>query len=353
MIHKILNDKPTKLFIILTSFFVANAIIAECIGGKLFSLERVLSMTPHPFTLLGEQGLTFTLTCGVLLWPLEFVLTDVVNEYYGPKAVKRISYIAIGLICYAFLMFYLAIQVPADTSFWIGSQKETGVPDMQAAFSNIFGQGMWIIAGSVIAFLISQMVDVWIFHRIKRVTGEKHVWLRSTGSTIVSQLVDSFIVLFIAFKIGKGWSYQRVIAIGLVNYAYKFTMAVVLTPLIIKYSKGNFSFFGGANLVYSFSINVGADSMSVPNSQTTVAAKGNDNAPKLAVADFGARFGIGYLFGVSYRVSPNFTLDLRDVQTAWDNANTSGAKDVSTQLYKSPSFQFSVGYRLGGNKHKE
>jgi len=140
----------------------------------------------------------------------------------------------------------------------------------------------------------------------------------------------------------------------LVQNSYSFsTLHSFEMPLIIKYSKGNFSFFGGANLVYSFSINVGADSMSVPNSQTTVAAKGNDNAPKLAVADFGARFGIGYLFGVSYRVSPNFTLDLRDVQTAWDNANTSGAKDVSTQLYKSPSFQFSVGYRLGGNKHKE
>ncbi len=238
MVHKILNDKPTKLFIVLTSFFVANALIAECIGGKLFSLERVFGMTPHPFSLLGEQGLTFTLTCGVLLWPLEFIMTDIVNEYFGPRAIKRISYIAIALISYAFLMFYFAIQVPADTNFWVGSQKDTGVPNMQDAFSNIFGQGMWIIVGSLIAFLVSQLVDVWIFHRIKRVTGEKHVWLRATGSTIISQLVDSFIVLFIAFKIGKGWSYQRVIAIGLVNYAYKFTMAIVLTPLIYLIEKG-------------------------------------------------------------------------------------------------------------------
>jgi len=237
MIHKILGDKPTKLFVFLTSFFVANALIAECIGGKLFSLERVFGIMPHPFSLLGESGLTFTLTCGVLLWPLEFVMTDIVNEYFGPKAIKRISYIAIGLISYAFLMFYLAIQVPADTSFWTGSQKNTGVPDMQAAFSNIFGQGMWIIVGSLIAFLVSQLVDVWIFHKIKKITGEKWVWLRATGSTIISQLVDSFIVLFIAFKIGKGWSYQRVIAIGLVNYVYKFTMAVVLTPLIYLIEK--------------------------------------------------------------------------------------------------------------------
>lgn len=237
MIHKILNDKPTRLFIFLTSFFVANALIAECIGGKLFSLEQVFGFTPHPFTLLGEKGLTFTLTCGVLLWPLEFVMTDIVNEYYGPKAIKRISYIAIGLISYAFLMFYIAIQMPPDTSFWVGSQKNEGIPDMQSAFSNIFGQGMWIIVGSLVAFLVSQLVDVWIFHKIKKVTGEKKVWLRATGSTIISQLVDSFIVLFIAFKIGKGWSYQRVLAIGLVNYAYKFTMAIVLTPLIYLLEK--------------------------------------------------------------------------------------------------------------------
>src|ERR1700710_1664360 len=98
MVHKILQDKPTRLFIMLTAFFVANALIAECIGGKLFSLEGLLGSQPHPFSLLGENGLTFTLTCGVLLWPLEFIMTDIVNEYYGTKAIKRISYIAIALI---------------------------------------------------------------------------------------------------------------------------------------------------------------------------------------------------------------------------------------------------------------
>jgi queuosine precursor transporter len=232
MVHKILSDKPTKLFLFLASFFVANALIAECIGGKLFSLERALGMMPHPFSLLGEEGLTYTLTCGVLLWPIEFIMTDIVNEYYGPKAVRRISYIAVGLICYAFVMFYAAIHIAPDTSFWIGSQTASGVPDMQAAFTSIFGQGMWIIAGSLAAFMVSQLVDVWVFHKIKKVTGERKVWLRATGSTVVSQLIDSFIVLFIAFKIGKDWSYQRVIAICLVNYSYKFIMAVLLTPVI-------------------------------------------------------------------------------------------------------------------------
>ncbi|MFN9998560.1 MAG: queuosine precursor transporter, partial [bacterium] len=92
--------------------------------------------------------------------------------------------------------------------------------------------GMWIILGSLTAFLVSQLVDVFVFHRIKRATGEKWVWLRATGSTTVSQLVDSFVVLFIAFKLGNNWSWQLVLAIALVNYAYKFTMAILLTPLI-------------------------------------------------------------------------------------------------------------------------
>lgn len=225
------DQKPSRLFTLIACFFVANALIAECIGGKIFSLEGVLGISPASFTLFGESGLSFALTCGVLLWPLEFVVTDIVNEYYGPKMVRRISYIAVGLISYAFLMFYLAIHVsPAD--WWISSRQGEGIPDMQDAFAAIFGQGMWIIFGSLAAFLISQIVDVTVFHRIKKSTGEKMVWLRATGSTMVSQFVDSFVVLFIAFYLGNDWSWQKVLAICLMNYMYKFTMAVLLTPLI-------------------------------------------------------------------------------------------------------------------------
>ena len=231
MIHGILKDRPTKLFVFFTAFFVANALIAECIGGKLFSLEKLFGVAPADFSFFGQQHLSFDLTCGVLLWPLEFIMTDIVNEYYGPKAVRRISYIAVGLISYAFLMFYAAIHIPSS-NFWIGSKQDSGIPDMQVAFVGIFGQGMWIIVGSLIAFLVSQIVDVTVFHKIKKHTGEKWVWLRATGSTVISQLVDSFVVLYIAFRIGNNWSWQKVLAVCLVNYMYKFTMAIVLTPLI-------------------------------------------------------------------------------------------------------------------------
>ena len=231
MINKILSDRPTKLFVIFSAFFVANALIAECIGSKIFSLEKLFGFHPSSFSLFGEKNLSISLTCGVLLWPLEFVMTDIVNEYYGPKAVRRISYTAVALIAYAFLMFYLAMSVP-PADFWYGTGIKNGIPDMSKAFNGIFGQGMWIILGSLTAFLVSQIVDVTIFHKIKKVTGEKKVWLRATGSTLVSQLVDSFIVLFIAFKLGQGWSWQLVFAICVVNYIYKAFMAIVLTPVI-------------------------------------------------------------------------------------------------------------------------
>jgi len=229
MIQQILRDKPTKLFLGFTAFFCCNALIAESIGTKIFSLEKLFGMAPANFTLFGQSGIAVSLTCGVLLWPLEFILTDIVNEYFGPKAVRRISFTAIALISYAFIMYYLAIGMP-PADFWIASGGQNHIPNMQDAFAGVFGQGMKIIIGSLVAFLVSQLVDVYVFHRIKKGTGEKKVWLRATGSTLVSQIVDSYVVLFIAF--GGTFSWQQILAIGVVNYIYKASMAIILTPVI-------------------------------------------------------------------------------------------------------------------------
>ncbi len=229
MIQKILADRPSKLFLGFACFFVANALIAEAIGTKLFSMEALLGLRPANFTLFGESGLSFTLTCGVILWPLEFVITDIINEYYGPKGVKRISITAVILIAYAFLMYFIAIALPSAKA-WIASSRQQGVENIQSSFNAIFGQNMRIIVGSIVAFLTSQVVDVTIFHKIKKVTGHKHLWLRATGSTLVSQLVDSYIVLFIAFS--GIFSWQLILAVGIMNYTYKFLMALILTPVI-------------------------------------------------------------------------------------------------------------------------
>lgn len=226
-----MKDKSNKLFYILGSFFIANALLAEFIGVKIFSLEETFNIEPVSLSFFGFENLSFNLTAGVLLWPVVFIMTDVINEYYGRKGVRFISFITAGLILYAFFMVYFAIGL-TPSGFWIERVTEDGIVNMDLAFNAIFGQGLWIIIGSLVAFLIGQLVDVTVFHFFKRKTGNPKIWLRATGSTLVSQLIDSFVVLFIAFYIGAGWEIKLVLAIGLVNYMYKFSVAVLLTPIL-------------------------------------------------------------------------------------------------------------------------
>ena len=235
MIHNILRNKGTRLFVILGGFFIANALIAEVIGVKIFSMEDTLGIPRANISLFGSS-FSFHLTAGVLLWPVVFIMTDIINEYYGPRGVKFLSYLAIGLIAFSFVIYNAAIKLAPSEYFSIGN----GIDHPDNAFKGIFGQGLWIIIGSIIAFLIGQILDVLVFHRIKKLTGEKKIWLRTTGSTIVSQLVDSFVVLFIAFYLGKRiqtgqgdpWSLHQVLVTGTGNYIYKFIVALLMTPVI-------------------------------------------------------------------------------------------------------------------------
>ena len=238
MIKNILKDKPTRLFLIMGGFFIANAMVAEFMGVKIFSVEETFGWDPVNIPLFGDKY-SFNLTCGVLLWPFVFVMTDLINEYFGRKGVRFISWLTVILIGYGFFMLFGAIHT-APNAWWITSKQSAGIENMSHAYNGIFGQGMGIIIASMIAFLIGQLVDVFVFHRIKKKTGEKHIWLRATGSTLVSQFIDSFVVLVIAFYFypklvpsqGSAWPINQVLAIGVVNYIYKFVVAILLTPLI-------------------------------------------------------------------------------------------------------------------------
>ena len=226
-----LGGRTSRLFVVLTGFFVANAIIAEFVGVKIFALEATLGRSPFGWSLFGQAG-SLSFTAGVLWWPVVFIMTDVINEYFGRRGVRFISLLTVCLISYAFVAAYLAIAL-APATWWVTVNQSRGVPDMQAAFANVFGQGMWTIGGSITAFLIGQLVDVAIFHRIRRATRHRWIWLRATGSTAVSQLLDSFVVLYIAFVLGpQHWPIPLFLAVGTVNYCYKMAMAVALIPLL-------------------------------------------------------------------------------------------------------------------------
>jgi len=230
-IPNILQQKSAKLFMVLGGFFVCNALIAELIGVKIFSLEKVFGSEPFSFSFFGKDGLGFNLTVGVLLWPIVFVMTDVINEYFGEKGVRFLSILTAILISYAFVMIMMGIWVPS-ADFWPNSMQSRGIENMDVAFNGVFGQGQWIIIGSIIAFLVGQIVDANVFYRIKKWTGQQRVWLRATVSTLISQFIDSYIVLLIAFYIGADWDLRLVLAIGTVNYIYKFVVAVLLIPAI-------------------------------------------------------------------------------------------------------------------------
>jgi uncharacterized integral membrane protein (TIGR00697 family) len=224
-------NRSSILLLTLAGFFIANAIVAEFMGVKIFSLEETLGFASLTWTIFGVTG-SLQFTAGVLLWPVVFTLTDVINEYYGQKVVRRLSWLTVVLICYAFLMIYWAIGL-SPASWWVGSYSNAGVPDAQQAYAALFGQGLWIIFGSVVAFLIGQVSDAYLFYRIKKRYGSKRIWLRALVSTLFSQLIDSFVVLYIAFVLGpQHWPIKRFLAVAFVNYGYKFILAVLLLPVL-------------------------------------------------------------------------------------------------------------------------
>jgi hypothetical protein len=214
------KTKKELVFIILAGIFITNAIVAELIGGKL------IFMGP------------FIMSVGILPWPVVFLATDLINEYYGRSGVKKLSLITASLIVYAFVILFFAMQVPA-------AEGISAVSDQ--AFSSVFGQSLWIIVGSVVAFLVSQFIDVSIFWLLRDKTGGRMIWLRSTGSTIVSQLMDTFIVAGIAFWLPGKVDTATFLNMALTGYIVKLILAIALTPLIYAGHKTIDNYLGEEN----------------------------------------------------------------------------------------------------------
>ena len=199
------KNRKDIVFLVLAGFFITNAIVAELIGGKLVQFFGL-----------------FTQSIGIILWPVIFLLTDLINEHYGKDGVRKLTYITVGLISFTFILLTVALNIPA-TSF---------SPVSDSVFQTVFGQSQWIIVGSIIAFLLSQLVDVYVFWSFKKLTGDRHIWLRATGSTVVSQLIDTFVVQFIAFVLPGKWPFSEFLVNASWGYAFKLLVALALIPLI-------------------------------------------------------------------------------------------------------------------------
>jgi queuosine precursor transporter len=198
------ETRKNTLFLLLAGFFITNAIMGEMTGGKIIQLGP------------------FALSMGIVPWPVVFLSTDLINEYYGRDAVRRLTFLTSGLIVYAFILLYLGMSVKA-ASF---------SPVDDSSFRKVFGQSMWIIVGSLTAFLFSQLVDVIVFLAIRKRTGSRLLWLRATGSTVVSQLIDTFIVAGIGFWLPGKVSFSDYIRMSSSGYIAKLLIAIGLTPFI-------------------------------------------------------------------------------------------------------------------------
>ena len=217
------QNKRNNIFFILSGIFITNAIIAEILGTKIFEFDFILN---------------FNMSVGVIIWPVVFITTDIINEYFGKKGIKKISYFTILLIIYVFIIIYMSTKLTPN-NYWlnINNVDNHGNPfNIDYAYNIIFLQSTGIIIGSIIAFLIAQILDVIVFHKLKKMTKGKFIWLRATGSTLISQFIDSFVVLFIAFYLlapnDKVWSLSQVFSVGFDNYTFKFIIAILITPLI-------------------------------------------------------------------------------------------------------------------------
>ncbi|MHA6249874.1 queuosine precursor transporter [Pontibacter sp. CAU 1760] len=229
-----ISKRRTNLFLVLSGIFISNALLAELIGVKIFSAEALFGFPGAQIPVLGGTRLDFNLTAGVMIWPVVFITTDIINEYFGKAGVKRVSVLTVLLILYAFVVISAVTGLP-PAPFWqeVNSMDANGNPfDMDYAFNSVYRQGLGIIIGSVVAFLISQFLDATVFHWLRHMTGSSKIWLRATGSTLVSQLVDSFVVLFVAFFLFGNWTMEQVLSVGIINYIYKFCVAILLTPLL-------------------------------------------------------------------------------------------------------------------------
>jgi uncharacterized integral membrane protein (TIGR00697 family) len=223
-------SKKNKLYLVLAGIVLTNGLIAEIIGVKLFSAEAIFGLPPAQIPVWDGFAISFNYTAGVLIWPVVFITSDIINEYFGPPGVKRISYLTVAFIAYSFLAIYLVTLLP-PAQFWLDVNRENGL-DINFAFTKIFRQGLGIITGSLVAFLVGQILDAYVFQYLRGLTQNRLLWLRATGSTLVSQLVDSFLVLYIAFYVFGNWDAATVLAVGLNNYIYKFLAAILLTPVL-------------------------------------------------------------------------------------------------------------------------
>jgi len=205
-------DNRIKLYVALSASFVACLLLGDTLGGKLLEFRYFET--------------SFVLSVGMIPFPVTFLITDLLNEFYGKKAARFVTWVGFAIALFTIAMFTVAVALPwapfATAPSWDGTNP--------AAYSNVFGGSRRILVASLFAYVIGQLLDITVFNYLKRRTQNRHLWLRATGSTVVSQLLDTIVVQFLA------WSgilpLPKILSLLFTSYALKLLIAIGLTPLV-------------------------------------------------------------------------------------------------------------------------
>lgn len=243
-------DRNLQLYALYVSLFVAILVVTNIIGTKLFVFM------PETFP-EGFFGVPFVLTTGILTYPFTFWLTDVVSEIWGSRHANWM--VALGFICSVFMLGFIALarvmppaeiwNVPAEFAEFYspdryildsgGKVQAIDARAAQASFAFTFQSPVLLLFSSMLAYLVAQLIDVYLFHFWKKLTKGKHLWLRNNGSTFFSQFIDTIIVnsLFLFFAFGIPFFAdapgQTSIAQVIITVFFFKTIAALLdTPLI-------------------------------------------------------------------------------------------------------------------------
>ncbi|MBX5480241.1 MAG: queuosine precursor transporter [Myxococcaceae bacterium] len=205
-------DRRTQLFVVLAATFVACFVVGDIIGGKL--LEYV------------NWNVSFVLSAGMVAFPVTFLITDLLNEFYGHKAARFVTWVGFGMAILSFSIIAVTVALP-----WPEFTRSPGYGGVtESAFDLVFASSRRILVASMCAYLIGQFADIATFRLLKRIARNRYLWLRATGSTVVSQLIDTLVVTLVAW-----WgtdNHARMPSMIATSYAMKLLIAIGLTPLI-------------------------------------------------------------------------------------------------------------------------
>jgi queuosine precursor transporter len=205
-------DTRARLFLALTGLFITALIVGDIIGGKLFEVQVF--------------GSPYTLSVGIIPFPITFVLTDVLNEFYGKKAARTVTWVGLGSAVFAFAVIFSAGAIPF-APFTRGEDWK-GITEQD--FETVFLSSQRILAASMVAYLCGQLIDIFVFHKLKAATHNRFIWLRATGSTVVSQFFDTALIQTLAWY--GTLETAKLPGLIIASYGVKVVVAIALTPVI-------------------------------------------------------------------------------------------------------------------------